>query len=349
MAGVHLITGEDDFKVSETAKKLIADAGSVETIDSAASSNAERQLEDVARARESYATPPFLEPSKATWWKNVWFLPRSGGRKSGDGAEQRLSADVKAALESFANFMASSPLPGNQTFVITAPGVLATSVFYKTLKGVAQIAAFAEEKPREKAESAKAFAVETAEADGLKFESDAAAAAFVAIAGTDSRTIRSEISKMRDYLGDGETTIRAADIEAITSRGPGEETGVWRLAEAVAARNAGAAAAAVKALEADGGFAVVATNTLERLFRQLAALKDAAAKGKSDEAAAAMGMQPWLARKNTGFAAKWTMAELRAARVRFMALREKVVSSSGGADAMVLVEVLRACRPRGGR
>ena len=102
-------------------------------------------------------------------------------------------------------------------------------------------------------------------------------------------------------------------------------------------------------MESGNGFAVMATTALERFFRQLAALKDAAAKGRADAAAEAMGMAPWIARKNLGFAAKWSAAELRAARARFMALRERVVSSSGGADALVLVETLRAVRPRARR
>ena len=141
MSGLHLITGEDDFRVSETAKKLVA-GQPLEVIDSMFSTNAELQLRDIARARESFATPPFLEPSKATWWKNVAFLPRGGGRRAGAGeAEARLAADVKAALEDLAEFVASSPLPENQTFVVTAPGLLATSVFAKTMKRVAQVVA----------------------------------------------------------------------------------------------------------------------------------------------------------------------------------------------------------------
>jgi len=348
MAGLHLITGEDEFRVSETARKLVAGCGDVEVIDSALSSSAELQLKDVERARESYATPPFLEPSKATWWKNVWFLPR-GGRKSGDGGEQRLAADVKAALEGLASFMASSPLPGNQTFVITAPGVLATSVFFKTLKGAAQVATFAEAKPREREDAARAFAAEAAAEAGLKFENAEAVASFVARAGADSRTIVSEIGKMRDYLGDESKTIRAADIEAITSQAQGEDAEMWHLTDAVAARKTAVAAEAIRSGGDDASFVIMAANALERLFRQMAALKDANERGKLQEAAEAMQMVPWAAQKTARYAASWTTGEMQTARARFMALREKVVSSADKSGGALLVEVLRVCRKRPGR
>ena len=94
MAGVHVIIGEDDYLVSEAAKRIVGDGVGLEVIDSATASNADLQLADLRAADEAFSTPPFLDPRKVTWWKNVRFLPQGG--KGGP------SEDVKAALEKFA-------------------------------------------------------------------------------------------------------------------------------------------------------------------------------------------------------------------------------------------------------
>ena len=118
MQNLHLIIGEDDFLVSQTAKKILGDAEGMEVIDSGLSTNAELQLRDIVAADESFSTPPFLDPSKATWWKNVKFLPQAGGKACAE--------EVKTALERLAAKFAASPMPENQKFVITAPKMLAT-------------------------------------------------------------------------------------------------------------------------------------------------------------------------------------------------------------------------------
>ena len=58
MANVHLIIGEDDFLVSETAKKLIGDGQGLEVIDSNTATNADLQLKDLVAADASFSTPP---------------------------------------------------------------------------------------------------------------------------------------------------------------------------------------------------------------------------------------------------------------------------------------------------
>ena len=134
MQKLHLIIGEDDFLVSQTAKKILGDAEGLEIIDSNLSTNAELQLRDIAAADESFSTPPFLDPFKATWWKNVKFLPQSGGKACAE--------EVKAALEKLAAKFAASPMPENQKFVITATKMLAASVqdYVKLVKTVGVVA-----------------------------------------------------------------------------------------------------------------------------------------------------------------------------------------------------------------
>ena len=125
---VHVIVGEDEFLVSAAAKKAVGDGVGLEVVDSANSANAEQQLADIRAADDSVSTPPFLEPRKTTWWRNVHFLP--GGR---------VAEEVKVALERFAARIAAAPPPENQGFVISGPRLLKTSLFAIRMSGLYSI------------------------------------------------------------------------------------------------------------------------------------------------------------------------------------------------------------------
>ena len=325
---LHVIIGEDDYLVSETAKKIVGDGVGLEVIDSMNSTNADLQLADLRAADASFSTPPFLDPKKVTWWKNVHFLP--GGGKKG------ASEEVKEALEKFAAKLAASPLPENQHFILSGPHLLKTSVFAKTLAAAAEVVVFAAGKPWEEAKNAVVRAIDFAGEMGLRF-APGVAEKFVSVVGTDTRSLMSELGKMRDYLGDGATTISAADVSEITSQGFGVEPVVWDVTDAIGARNLSGALAAIRKFELENGFAVFMTGIIEKFFRQLIDVKN----GRTD------GMAPFAVRKNEGFLRNWTLPELRAARARFLMLREKVVSGTTSGDTLVtstLVRVMRRAR-----
>ena len=122
-ANIHLIVGEDDYLVEAAARKILGAAvepslraTAVETIDGDAG-NQEEQLAALGACRASVQTPPFLDPVKLTWWRNVTFLP--GAARTGSPA-----ADVKQALEAFAADLAAHPLPSNQVLIVSAPKLL---------------------------------------------------------------------------------------------------------------------------------------------------------------------------------------------------------------------------------
>ena len=165
MDNIHIIIGEDDFLVSEAAKKVVGgvEGTALEIFDSANDGNAADQLSALKRVEESVATPPFLDPVKVTWWKNVKFLPQAG-----KGA---VSEDVKAALEKFATKLAATQIPDNQTLVITGPKLLKTSLFAKTLSKVAEFIYFAALKPWEQQRDAVVRAIDCAKEMGLTFDS----------------------------------------------------------------------------------------------------------------------------------------------------------------------------------
>ena len=319
---IHVIIGEDDFLVGEAAKKAVGDGEGLEVVDSANATNADLQLADLRRVDESVSTPPFLEPKKVTWWKNVGFLP--GGRAS---------EDVKGALEKFAKKLAATPLPENQHFVLSGPHLLQTSVFAKTLKTCAEVAVFSAGKPWEAARNAAQRAVEFAQELDLVF-APGVEAKFVAIVGNDARSLKSELGKMRDYLGSENHTISSVDVEAIASQGVGVEPVPWDVTDAIGRRDVAAALAALKRFELENGFAVFMTGVIERFFRQLL---DVAA-GKTD------GLAPFTMKKNAGFLQNWSVNELRTARARFVMLREKVVSGLASGDELVVTTLVRVMR-----
>ena len=321
---IHVIIGEDDYLVGETAKKTVGDGVGLEVVDSANATNADLQLADLARADESVSTPPFLEPRKVTWWKNVGFLP--GGKSS---------EEVKTALERFAKKLAAAPLPGSQQFILSGPHLLKTSVFAKTLQGCAEVVVFSAGKPWEAARNAAARAVDFAQELGLVF-APGVAEKFVAVVGADARSIRSELAKMRDYLGADAHTVSAADVEAITSQGVGVEPLPWDVTDAIGRRDLAGALTALRRFELENGFAVFMTGVIERFFRQLI---DVAA-GRTE------GMAPFTVKKNEGFLRNWTPNELRAARGRFVLLREKVVSGVASGDLLVVPTLVRVMRRR---
>ncbi len=327
---VHVIVGDDDFLIDETARRVVGDGVGLELIDSMTATNEDLQLADLRRADESFSTPPFLDPKKVTWWRNVHFLP--GGRSS---------EGVKDALTKFSEKIAAlaPTMPPNQHFILSGPRLLKTSTFAKNLSAVAEMAYFGGGKPWEQRQAAVARAAELAAAEGLAF-AGGVAEKFVAVVGTDSRSLMSEVKKMRTYLGPKAKKIEAKDVDAVTSPGAKDEPEIWAVTDAIGRRDAAAAIAALEPFALMNGFAVFMSGVIEKFFRQLVDLK----RGGIPE-----DMNPFVAKKNSAFLAKWSLLELRAARARFIALREKVVSGTVAGDVLVVTELLRAVRRAGKR
>lgn len=323
---LHVVIGADDFLIESTVRKIVGDGVGLEVIDSLNSTNAESQLADLREADASFSTPPFLDPEKTTWWKNVHFLPAGGGKRAA-------AEEVTAALKKFAARLASVPLPDNQHFILSGPHLLKSSEVAKTLAGAAEMVVFAAGKPWEQAREAAGRAVDLAGELGLSF-APGAVEKFVARVGTDTRSLMSELAKLRDYLGDGTHEITGAAIGDITSPGVGVEPQFWDVTDALGERNVEKALVALRPFEGTGGFAVLMTTVIEKFFRQLI---DVAA-GKTE------GLAPFALRKLQGFVRAWSVPELRAARARFLTLREQAVSGSTVVDPLVVTTLVRVCR-----
>ena len=328
---ILVAVGDDDYAADAEAKRAIEAhvpaelrASAVEVIDGNAS-NAETQLSSIRNCLASVQTPPFLDPVKFTWWKNVTFLP--GGGRGG-----KISEEVKEALERFADTLGKNPLPENQFLVITATKLLMTSIFAKKMKALAEFKDCSiPGRSKERATAALAKLPALAKAEGLSF-APGADHAFVAKTGPDTRTIVSELAKMRTYLGEGNRTVTVDDVAAITSAG-GDEVELWVLTDALASRNAGKVLTTLRNFQGDSGWPIMVSTVVERWFRDLIRIK---AGGGGDD---------WKDRKNAAAAAGFTLTELRIARYRMLALREKLVSSQP-TDEYVEMEILRTVTRR---
>lgn len=323
---IILAVGDDEYEAEMSVKNAIKDHVPPECRESAVeiisgdASNAESQLSSIRECKSSVSTPPFLDPVKLTWWKGVNFLP--GGGRGG-----RIADDVKKSLEEFADFLSKTPLPGNQFLVITATKLLSTSVFAKRMNAVADVRECSmPDRSDKRAAAALSKLASLADAEHLKFSPDDARA-FIAKTGPNTRTIASELAKMRTYLGEDVHEVTNKDIEAVTSVG-GDETEIWALTDAMASRNVARVLEVLKQFQGDAGWTIMISTIVEKWFRELIIAK------------AGGGGNDFRSRKNATAAAAFTLTELRLARYRMIALREKLVTSQP-ADEYVEMEILR--------
>ena len=334
---IILIVGDDDFVAGELAKGAIARhvpeecrTSAVETVPGEAG-NAETQLASIRSCLDSVRMPPFLDPVKVTWWKGVTFFPAEKGAK--------ISKAVMSALEHFAAVLTETPLPENQLLVITATQAKQLdpkSIFTQTLKPIADMhECFVPDRSYKRTAAALARLPALAKAENLTFE-PGAEMAFVAKAGPDTRTICSELAKMRTYLGEDVHTVTEEDIAVITSAG-GDDIEIWSLTDALATRNPARILEMLKNFQGDSSWPITVTTSVEKWFRSLISAKASGATGKT-----------FAERKIAAAASAFTLNELRIARYRVMALRERIVSSQLP-DEYVELELLRTVAKRARR
>ncbi len=323
---ILLAVGDDEYEAELAAKNAIAAHVPQECRESAVeivsgdAPNAESQIASIRECMASISTPPFLDPVKLTWWKGVTFLP--GGGRGG-----KIADDVKDALENLADFLAGNPLPPNQFLVITALKLLQTSVFAKRMGSISDVRiCTTPDRSDKRAAAALGKLASLAEAERLSFSPDVARA-FIAKTGPNTRTITSELAKMRTYLGEDVHEVTARDIEAITSVG-GDETEIWALTDALASRNSARVLGVLRQFQGDTGWTIMISTIVERWFRELIVAKVGG------------GGNDFRSRKNAAAAAAFTLTELRRARWRMLTLREKLVSSQPS-DEYVELELLR--------
>ncbi len=226
-----LIHGDDDYLVTEEARRIIAtwtpqgaSEFGLETIDGMAG-NAGEAAAVFGRLFESLQSQSFFATEKVVWWRNTNLL----------GAGQTASAAGTGEFLTALGEIFDAGLSKGTRLVITASELDGRKSIAKLIQKKGRVVAFKADPYKQEANHAQAlmFANETARKLEKKLEKDAAVLV-VEMSGNDSRTILSELEKIAVYIGDRDF-ISEKDVHEIGSWRPGGV--VWDLSDAVGERN----------------------------------------------------------------------------------------------------------------
>jgi DNA polymerase-3 subunit delta len=228
---LFLIYGDDDFLVSQEAKKAVEASkpvgGSelaVETIEGMATNQAEAE-QVFRRLLEALHTPTFFSSDRVLWLRGTNLL----------GSSPTASASSVAEFWDEIHQMLKKGLPQGTALVISASEVDGRRGIVKTIQAMGKVIVFKSDpyKPEIDIAKAKAFILDYTSKLGLKIDGDAAER-LVEMTDGDFRTLQSEMDKISTYLGD-QTAIREEDVQAIGSWRPGGVA--WDLPDAVGDRD----------------------------------------------------------------------------------------------------------------
>ncbi|MCL1888170.1 MAG: hypothetical protein FWF96_04800 [Kiritimatiellaeota bacterium] len=356
---VTLVCGEDEYLIAEEARRVVekhvpeADRalgleiieGRCETVDA--------MVACVNNAVASARTGGFFDGAKMTWVRDVTFL---GARR---GADSNAVKDAVAALVE----CVKAGFPEGQRLLVSGCGVNRAGAFYKACQKHGRVVDVGgAEKGYQKLKAMRDMLPEFLEREGLKMSAQTREA-FLNRVGTDTRTVVQELAKLRTYLGKPGEAVEK-DVSAVCSIG--REAEAWDLLEAWSERQMAPALASVGQLLSQGKNGVFLATMLETRVRETLVFRACMDQGwldvqgsrvawrtnlprEAEEVLRGMGadprgMNPWMAQKRALQAKKFTLRELRNARVLVMTLREQTVSTQ--LDERVLLEafVVRTLR-----
>ena len=260
---VYLIVGEDEYQVSETARKtadrlcppgdrvfgLEIIEGCVGTI--------EESVAALRRCIEALRTVGFLGGRKVVWLKDASFFAAQS--ELGD------SAAVKEAAGDLAGLIAGG-LPPGQVLLISAAKVFKASAFFKACRAAGDVQEFEIPDQVYKVEQmARARAVEAFQKAGLRV-GQTVLEEFLDRVGTDTRQMLREVEKLDVYLGE-RREVENEDVRAIVS--VSRAAIAWDLADALRPGNVTPALKLLKQLMFQGENHVGLMFGLENRVREL--------------------------------------------------------------------------------
>lgn len=341
---VYLFVGTDDYLKSEGAKRVIdarvpkadRDFG-LETLD-AACDTCDEVLSLLDRAGEALYTASFFGGGKVVWLRDVNFLPGAKGR----------AVEAQAAKEAVAAFLEGlqrAPLPEGHHLVITANTCLKTSRFYKWVAKEGKVEECGTELRSWQQEKAALERLDALlPASGLRMAPQVKTA-FAQRVGADTRTIVSELEKLRTYVGEAGGEVTERDVEAVVCATVGAEP--FDLSNALLARAPLQVAKAVALLRADRNAAFPAVAAVLNTLNDLCCLRDALDQGwlvggrwdlPADRLPARLArLQGWALSKQVEGAKRYTLNELRAARHYAIEMRFRLVDSTSQ-DPWAIIE-----------
>ena len=337
-----LVCGDDEYLIGEEARRVVAknvpeserELG-LETIEGRCDT-VDAMVNCIRNALASARTAGFFGGGKMTWLRDVTFL---GAKRGAD------SAAVKEAVAELVECVKNG-LPEGQRLLVSGCGVNRAGAFYKACQKHGRVVDVGgAEKGYQKLKAMRDMLPGFLEREELKMSAPVREA-FLNRVGTDTRTVVQELAKLRTYLGKpGEASEK--DVTAVCAIG--REAEAWDLLEAWSDRNMAAALASVAQLLGQGVNKVLLATMLETRVRELLTLRACMDAGWLDVQGSRVawrtnlpqeaedvlrnmgadprGMNPWVMQKRAPQAVKFTLRELRNARVLVMTLREQVVST----------------------
>ncbi len=341
---LHLFVGADEYLKSEGAKRVIdalvppadRDFG-LEIVDGACD-RADEALEAIGRTEEAARTPSFLGGNKVVWRREANFLPGAKGR----AAEAQA---VREAAAAFVERLAASPLPEGHHLIVTAAVCPKNTKLHKLAEKTGEVRECgAPLRPWEVEKAAQERLAEALPAAGLRM-APPVRAAFAKRVGADTRTLVSELRKLRDYIGKAGAEVTLRDVEAVTSVSVGTEP--FALSEALLARSPGAVARAVALLRTDKNAAFAAAAVMLNTLNDLCAIRDALDRGwlagnrweiPADRLPARLArLSGWALGKQAEAAKRYSLNELRAGRHHVVEMRFKLVDATAQ-DPWAIIE-----------
>lgn len=338
---LFLVFGDDEYLVTQSARAKLdeivppAEQSLGMEIIEGYRLTAGEVVKAVDACMESVQTPGFFGANKVTWLRDVNFLEARGRLVE--------AADTKAAVARLTEWLTAGLLAG-QALVISAQKVNRVSALYKLCKKLSVVQDFGNDQPQWELERETLKRMEELIGRvGLKMSADLRRE-FVQRVGFDTRTIVSELEKLRLYLYPN-TAVTVNDIRTICSIG--SEAQAWDILDAMGKRDIFAALDTLKRMNTESASPIMLSAMLEKSARDLLILRECHARGWllpsgnwaqniAAEDLAFLKRLPlnpevgsaWMIRKNLPYALNYSVEELRRARFLLLQLREKLVSSS---------------------
>ena len=264
---VYLLGGNDEFAIKQAAALLapkLAPRGAGEfgsEIIEGGAGNGDDALKELNRLRESLQTVGFFGTNKLVWWKNTNLL----------AAEPPGGAATTAALNELADELKDN-WPAGVTLLVSAIGTDKRRTLFQRLSKLGDVQLFdAPEAGKAEDEADLAdFITGKLAADGKQF-GPGAQAAFRELVEPTRRELANELEKLCLFVGP-RTEITTADVRAICSAT--RTAVIWDLVDAVAARHAPRAVAALRNLLDNGDNAIGVVMLLVGQFRLILLARD---------------------------------------------------------------------------
>ncbi len=280
---VHLIVGEDEYQVSQTARKAadrlcppVDQAFGLEIIE-ADVKTIDEAVSVLRRCLEALRTVGFLSGRKVVWLKNATCF--AAQTDIGD------SAAVKEAVGELTQLITAGLSPG-QILLVSAAKVFKASAFFKACRAVGEVLEFdLPDKLNKLEQLALARAVEAFQKAGLRVD-QAVLEEFLDRVGTDTRQMLQEVEKLHVYLGE-RREVESEDVRTVVS--VSRAAIAWDLADALSPRNLTAALKLLKQLLFQGENPVGLMFGLENRVRELLFYRELLDRGWIS----IVGQEPW--------------------------------------------------------